>query len=640
MNKKLGLLFVAPTLISSITSCQKNFKGKIYFELNGGHFSDPNFSTEYLEGNSNSPIKIEIPNPVKDGYYFVGWREKTKDGKYTQIHKRLASDGNAYYFYPYGETTIYAYFEPLTRISFDYTEYASKNVSLVAPIQGASDFSDGYLNGYVSKRIPSTDYLPTATGDHLTFEYWYTKYPLISIVDELGNNYYQLDKNAEEGKYQFDKQFGLDNITFPRVGEGEDSFVLYANFTEDPVVTLHFNIDGIEDYSFQVKYEPIKDKILEAAYDRLGIEMMNDAVYYPNDTKDKRFSGLYLDPEFKNQFLITSSVENQDLDLYFKWDNRVQLTFDYGDGQVDGRHSDVVDIYYQGDYVSEEVYEQHIPTKEYATFTGYTMDGKSYLPQKDILTGDTTLIATYDDYPVLTLSYDYPNGYTGERLEDVIYHVNKGDYIKDYLDSFASNLSDDDIFYTDYYFLDFSNPVLFNYDYMPEEDITVYLKLLYKTVVNLHTYTSSGTPLSGVDTQSKKYTTWDKFIEEDDFENLREDITVGTDVYCYDGIYFDGDLTEQFTLPLGVVCSRDEITTLNLYRKVVKGIKLTFLAEDKSELNLSLYVKPGSTIDEYQNKLTDLLGEYSQLLILNDDDSTTPLDSFMPTADAKVIVVR
>ena len=106
---------VALTILFSLSliSCGKA-KGRINFVLNGGSFVSPAFSTEYLEGTAGERIEVEIPDCKKEGYFFVGWMEKDKNGKYRAIDKRISDDGkDSYYFYPYGSTTLYAYFEPL-----------------------------------------------------------------------------------------------------------------------------------------------------------------------------------------------------------------------------------------------------------------------------------------------------------------------------------------------------------------------------------------------------------------------------------------------------------------------------------------------------------------------------------------------
>ena len=105
-NLGLGLLFLSTLL----PACRAGVTGRIYFDLDGGVFTDESFSTEMLVGDAGTPVEIKIPDPVKEGYYFVGWREKNSDGSYRQISKKLTSDGTLSYFYPYGNDTFYAYF--------------------------------------------------------------------------------------------------------------------------------------------------------------------------------------------------------------------------------------------------------------------------------------------------------------------------------------------------------------------------------------------------------------------------------------------------------------------------------------------------------------------------------------------------
>jgi hypothetical protein len=115
---RVSVRFLSAGLLISLflVGCKTTQKGRIYFVTNDGTITDKNFSTDYLEGVSGTPIKIELPKVVKTGYYFVGWREKDSQGNYRAITKLVAEDGSDYYYYPYGNDTLYAYFEPETTL--------------------------------------------------------------------------------------------------------------------------------------------------------------------------------------------------------------------------------------------------------------------------------------------------------------------------------------------------------------------------------------------------------------------------------------------------------------------------------------------------------------------------------------------
>jgi hypothetical protein len=69
-----------------------------------------------------------------------------------------------------------------------------------------------------------------------------------------------LDTTKTMGEYRFDKAFAAtDPMSFP-----SGQVTLYAKWEADPTVTLHFNLDGIEDVTFQARNESLKDKVTAA----------------------------------------------------------------------------------------------------------------------------------------------------------------------------------------------------------------------------------------------------------------------------------------------------------------------------------------------------------------------------------------
>ena len=166
MKRKASVVILSSVLSLSLFSCNnQSFSGTIVFDLNEGTFPS-SFNKTSLVGKPGDRIDASIiPDPTREGYEFVGWRTLVGD-HYENISFQIGEDGKEYTWYPYGTATWYAYFEPQVQIHFDLTDGTSeRNASLVAPVRGAESFdsANGLLNGYTSKVIPSTEYLPTAT---------------------------------------------------------------------------------------------------------------------------------------------------------------------------------------------------------------------------------------------------------------------------------------------------------------------------------------------------------------------------------------------------------------------------------------------------------------------------------------------
>lgn len=454
----------------SLISCTNVATATIYFELNGGSFNDPEFSVDHLTGYSGTPITINIPDPQKDGYYFVGWEEPVQKGSNikTEVNKTYYSkDGNYYYFYPYQNTTFYAHFEPLAKIDFDFNlpdEFKESNISFVTPELNPSDFYNNALNGYVGKTITSSKCFPTLRSDntHIKFLNWYTKYPLIEVsIDD--KTYYQLDKSGEIGKYYFDESFSKSNIQFPLYDVENEVFKLYADWSIDPLITLHLFSD--EQYnSLETKPEKktitfrCKDKlqndIFKAVKDSLNLDLTKyqtgeNRFYYgtQNDgshlTNFYRFSGFKTrdykkdddgNPtgEYTESDIYADASINKDTDIYMSWEQKLQFTLDFDGGHLKGTSdtstSQTISSFYENDILAsytdtddKDFFKTHVPIKENNSFLYYGLastDDQGNINYREfnfysepITKEIRTLKAIYDPYPLLTLKLLPPTNY-------------------------------------------------------------------------------------------------------------------------------------------------------------------------------------------------------------------------------------
>lgn len=634
---KLTKSLLMLTMALPLASCNSKSMGTIVFELNGGHFTTSNFTTK-LQGESNTPIQVEFPTAQKDGYYFVGWREK-RNGTYSEIYKSKLDDGTEAYLYPYGSTTLYAYFEEEKSITFDVGYSAA---SLVAPEEGKENFdaTTKTLKGYVNKSILKAE-LPTATYDYASFQYWYTEYPLKTLTQEEGNvTYYVLDTSKEKGEYKFSGQFAMGGMVFPSYAEGEN-FVLHAKWSANPTVTLDFNVEGVENYSYQLKngdsatFESVVKAGMKSA---LNTEYVDNQVIY-NETK---LAGLYADKKLEDKINLSQTIDT-DTTIYFKWASKITVTFDYDGGTGSG---DSI-VAYQGDVLEESVLESHTPTKEGADFLYFTLDGNIYhFGTTTLPDSDCTLKASYSAYPVLTLSYAFASGLTvaSEAITSKTYVAKGGSDISAYLDSFkntdfealnlgkmAKTLS--------YYTIQGKDEIPFQGTTMPGIDTTIYLgvganaHVTYKTVdenadshsiADVHAYCSDTDRITDV-----------VFSDETNVHGITY-VTVGSSEkeYIYGGLYSDISLDDDYKINedrLGKT-SEDEVPMMTIYREIIKGVLLTFVNESDTVLG-SCYVEPGASVSEYAELFESIVGEGKTLTI-----DGKILSKSLPTAAETVLV--
>jgi hypothetical protein len=664
MKKQIGLALSFVVIGSTLFSCNTYAKGKIVFNLNGGAFTDQTFSTDYLEGKAGEPIKIAIPDPVKADSYFVGWREKASDGSYRVINKRLSEDNNSYYYYPYGTDTFYAYFEPLTQIHFAFPDApVVKNPTIVTPKLDAASFSVNVLNGYASKTLSSTDSLPTATADDYIFSYWYSQYPLVSSLDANQQKHYSEDKSQALGEYRFDSAFGTDYMSFPVVSAG-DTFTLYAKWEANPVVTVHFNIADIADVSFPTpKYSSIEDKLADVFRTSLNIDFSKAGPYYYPADESHRFHGLYTHSDLTGAFYLDSKIGDASMDLYLKWDNQITLTLDYQGGTLENAGQAIFTTYYSGDVLGQVFYSDHKPMKAHADFVRYTLDGKDFdfataLPDQPTV----TLKAVYDDYPTLTLAYDYPTSFTGTMLSGTTLIRSAGSSIAADLKALkGTDLQDTTVEAESFVTKDASGTVTeFTDTNMPNTDMTVYLTIDYKMLFSVYAYRMNGTAaetLPDVASITSYFgsdilvgtTVTHQILESSFGTDLRADVTSAGTTYCFDGFYSDDALASRFVFPIAPKTSHTDVPTFSIYRKFTQAIHLNFVAsvdlttplKDAAGEALSLAVLPGGNPSDYAAKFAALLNTggktYKSLAVL-ENGSPVSLGSLLPTADATIVV--
>ena len=634
--KLIGLVTISSFILPS---CNNSYTGRIIFELNGGEFLDESFSTNSLVGTAGTPVLQTIPTPYKQGYYFVGWREKKKDGSYRTINQRLSGDGNSYYYYPYGTDTFYAYFEPLVTIKFDLGIGKEKG-KLIEPIYDKQNFSVDTLGGYASKAIASVDYLPTvdASEMHLNFEYWYSEYPIVKTKDENNTEHYIQDKSQSKGIYQFDKGTFVDTMEFLL-----DDLTLYAYYQEDPTITIHFNIDGMENYSFKEKANSsIQAELTSVMKEVLNINysISSERYYYPQDSKDYRFEGFYLDDGFAKRFSMDSSIYTESIDIYLKWSKRIKLNLDYAGGKVSDKETEEFSEYYESDILGKDFYDAHSPTKDTGSFNGYTLNEVAFDIVYDALPGhDITLVASYEEYPTLHLVYDYPNGYSLEPKENISRQIKPYSSIVSILDEFQNAVQEESLVSKEFYIIDDEGRESeFNYKEINDKSLTLYLRLEYRPILQIKTLTDRSSTYQ-INDDIPTISTYFKqgqnaqTISTSDILDLEDCVQSEDDVYLYDGLYSDETLTTEAIFPIYMESSHDFIPTLTLYRKMTKAIKLTFYYEGHSDSIGSIYVIPNSSVNKYISEITALVGNYSYLEI----DSKV-LSSIMPSADADVIV--
>lgn len=636
MNRKASIVILSSILSLSLFSCKGYVEGKIVFELNGGSFSSE-FNYKELTGKMGEIVEYDIPDPVREGYEFVGWRTMM-NGAYQAINGEEGEDGSIQYRYPAGTVTWYAYFEPQIDIHFDLTDGTEANGHLIAPENEGANFDSerGVLTGYTSKAIPSVSFLPTAEADNMDFRYWYTEYPLTQVTDEEnGTVHYVLDENGEKGEYPFEQSFGSPGIigsgmVFPQIEEGE-TFTLYAKWDVDPVLTIHYNLDGIADSAIPVSTEEsLSDVIIETVNSHLEFD---GAALGESGTQTildgaKRFAGFYTDSALTTLFPLdtTTEIQGDGLELYVKWEDRIRIHLDYGEGRIPGKNESTEDIegYYVGDVLGEEFLTDHTPSKADSVFSGFTLYSSPFdiantpLPVPAI--GNVlNFVATYTDYPELTLVIDYP-----DDKEDVVVSRSRhpeGSDISSAISSAIDQIEDGYAYMGVFQSTSGSSEgTEFGIQDMPNEDTTLLIRAGYPMAVHVNSLFGEYGGSSYVQGEIEGYSgnflfgnaydaaTGSYLPESFDVDTLRyadRSLTKDGATYFYDGLYLD----ENFTTPFSVAASEVSTTqvTRTYWQKFTKAVTLHFYAQDGTSLNLSLEVLPGATVESFAADIENVL---------------------------------
>ncbi len=617
-------------LASFSSSCKQNTKGRIYFNLNGGTFSDPNFNVEYLEGVSNTPVRISIPDPIKEGYTFVSWREKLEGGNFIEVRKIVnQEDNNSYYYYPYGNSTLYAYFEPRMSFTFNLTEGANNAGEIVNPIY-ADYFQDNKLNGYTNMKIVSSNYLPTATAKDMSFDYWYLKKPLIKQEDDVSTKYV-LDNSKEDGIYRFEEQFNLENMVFPY--DESQQITLYAKWTSFPTITIHFNLPNINTYQFKAQNRVIKDDIYKGIEERLNVDFSTVGYHYYDNL---RYAGLYLDNQFTEEFYLDTSIVDLNLDLYIKWEKQVNVTLDYNGGKVDNNLTESF-IFYENDILDDDFFFKHTPTKANTSFKYFTLNNKEYITSLPLSSNDITLLAIYDDDLSLSINFTYPDNYTKDKLPNKTFLIKKEDTIESKIEimrnDFNSSDLKNDFVISKIYYLDENNKEV-DVDFSTiTNDITIYIKLLYQMKINIYSYLGADLNLDGSEIKTiniNKSTDIDK----KDYSILSNHIIINDVIYLPYKYYLDSKLTKEISFPFSISLN-DKDNEMNIYMLLKEGVKLTFYdANNKPyivENNSNVYYAIKNSLIDFDN-LKLLKGK---TLIIRGGKT---LSNYFPAASCDIIV--
>lgn len=664
INNKFVASIACLTMLSSLSSCGNKLTGKIIFDLNGGSFP-ADFNTMELEGPAGAKVEIDIPDPSKDGYEFVGWREKKADGSYRVVSKQYdETDGKYYFHYPYVEDTLYAYYEKLVTISFDLTEAASKNGVLVAPEKNPESFKNNQLYGYANKSI-STESLPTAKaeGSHLTFEYWYTEYPLKAVQNENKETHYFLDMEKDKGVYKFDSTlFSEGNMVFPTPTE-EESFTLYAHWKNDPRVTIHYNLEGIADSSFQTNESDFEQDLIAQLKSDIQIDFGANGEeyrYYPANTKEKRFAGFYLDADFKNPISLNSSISDSDMDIYLKWNNHIDVVLDYNGGEVNGMTEETFTGLYAGDVLGTEFYDSHKPVKEDGEFLYFIdTEGKVFNFSSELPNHSLRLSAVYDDFPMLRLNYDYPSNFVGTKLDNMVMPVRPSSDISTYLKTFEEAFvngqpAEDHLEPVYFYTIDEDGKEnAYVHEGMPVNDFELNLKICYQWAFNVSTFinTSADGTYQKVDDYS--FTKYFRSDDNVDYDSLDPDFmtekSIEGDTYLYNGLFLGNETTTPTTeadfaslelaqLPI-VVSDENQVEVVEKYfiRRLTKSITITF--NDNGNTDKTMKIIPGSKLSRYESEIKQLLGEYKSLYVMS-GDVRQEIVTVLPKEDTVIYVER
>lgn len=646
-----------PAIFSLFISSCANLTptGTINFVLDeGASFVDPSFSTNYIKGESNTIIVSGLPQAKKEGYYFVGWREYI-NGAYQFLQTKVISDksspfyGQEVYLYPYGSTTLYSYFEPEETIVFDLNIDEEYQPKIVPPTTPNKDFNADNLTlyGYEKKEFSSPNYLPTATCLNKTFSYWAIEYKLIEQTDEnTKKTYFKVDTEGEKGLYNFlDFYKSAQSFSFPQITGDNKSITLKAVWNDKSNISLDLGLNDIKT-SFFPKNNNVYFDIIEQIETYLGeIEYGDNNEIYIRE-KEYKLIGCYLDNEYKETFPMSINVGEEALSLYLLWGSKIDVTVDYNGGTLNNNNSLTLSCYgYES--LPSIVYED-FPTKETTYFSYYTYnDEKISFSSFTLPNNDVTLIANYTSYPTLFISYLFPNNYSynHELFKDEEVSVPAGSTISSYLSSFKNKVinSNDYISKTiecdSFYNLSNGNEVVFSSSLMPGRSLSIYLKIEYTSVINLITLINGNEIISNIEIAHLKSSESNIPVSLLS-SSLYDDISYNQETYLYDGLYYDSSFAVKNENELiSGASSINEPPIINIYKKITKGILLTFVGDYSS----SCFIIPNSTISDNYSRFCSLLN-LSTLdnlsFYIEENGVKYKIESLLPNIDSTIMVER
>ena len=653
MKMKRFLPVIFSLFISSCTNL--NPTGTINFVLEeGAVFADPSFSTNYIKGESNTIIVSGLPQAKKEGYYFVGWREYI-NGSYQFLQKRLITDssspffGQEVYLYPYGVTTLYTYFEPEETFVFDLNVGEEYEPKIVPPVSPNRDFDAENLTlyGYEKKEFASSNYLPTATCLNKTFSYWAIEYKLIEQIDPNTKKvFYKVDEYSEKGEYNFlDFYKNAQSFSFPQISGEKKSITLKAIWVDNSTVTVNLGLDDLQ-VSFFAQNKNIYSDIIETIENNLGqIEYGENKEIYIRD-REYKLIGCFLDSDYKEEFPISSDIGEQSISLYLLWGKKINVTIDYNGGTLNGESS-LSFISYGYDSLPSYIKDEY-PTKETTFFNHYLVNNeKINLFSFALPNDDVTLIAQYTSYPSLFINYSFPNNYSYDQS----YYSNQeillpsGSDISSYLNSFKNKVTSSSDYLSkiiegeSYYYLSNNNEILFSSTLMPGRSLSIYLKIEYTSIINLITLIDEENIISNVSLGHFKSNEVNMSVSSL-YPSLYADISYNNNTYLYDGLYYDSSFSlKNNNEIISGSSSFDESTIINIYKKVTKGILLSFTGEYTS----SCYIIPGSTIQDIYSRLCNALNITSLdnlSFYIEENGTRYKIDSILPSNDSTIIVER
>ena len=397
----------------------------ISYELDGGKLPEEAPLT-YIEGEG-----VQLVNPTKDGYTFLGWAKEAGSTNYvTEVGKDEI-----------GEFKIYANWEKNPVYSNIVYELDGGTLPEEAPLTYEEGVGcvlpipnkDGYNFLGWTKTKTSTKYIAEiatdVTGEFKVYAKW-EKIPVFSkIVYELngGTNSADAKKEYEEGvgyKLPTPTKEGFDFLGWTKVAEsteyiteiGTDAtgeFKVYAQWKKEPVLS-------------NVIYELNGGKNPENAEDKY-----EEGVGYklPTPTKDGyTFLGWTKVAESTEYITEIGKDVTGEFKVYAQWEKQIiKSAIKYN---LDGG---VLSDGYATEYTEGEALVLPIPTKERFDFLGWSTveGGTSYINEiSATATGEFVVYANWKEKLVILEGYKYVGeGLDFVTLDEAIQGVSDGDKI-------------------------------------------------------------------------------------------------------------------------------------------------------------------------------------------------------------------